>query len=96
MSTAQKDGEGNGEIKQVLEMLKGLTMRMDRIEQQKLKTEIAFEYELAYGDPLRDPSKGHSRGGYGRGDERTDANMNSIKFKIPPFQGRNDPDAYLE
>ena len=96
MSTAQKDGEGNGEMKQVLEMLKGLTMRMDRIEQQQLKTEIASEYELAYGDPPRERSEGHSRRGYGRGGERADVNMNSIKFKIPPFQGCNDPDAYLE
>ena len=77
-------------------MLKGLTMRMDRIEQQQLKTEIASKYELAFGNPPKERSEGPLRGGYSRGGERTDVNVNSIKFKIPPFQGCNDPNAYLE
>ena len=96
MSTTQKDGEGNGEMKQVLQMLKGLTMRMDRIEQQQLKMDITSEYDLAYGNPPKERSEGPLRGGFRKCDERTDANVNSIKFKIPPFQGRNDSNAYLE
>ena len=30
------------------------------------------------------------------GRERVDRNLGSIKMKIPSFQGRNDPEAYLE
>ena len=29
------------------------------------------------------------------GKDRVDENLGSIKMKIPPFQGRNDPEAYL-
>ena len=29
------------------------------------------------------------------GRDRVDGNLGSIKMKIPPFQGRNDPEAYL-
>ncbi|KAM7474173.1 hypothetical protein LguiB_021416 [Lonicera macranthoides] len=32
----------------------------------------------------------------GRGTNREDDNMNGIKMKIPSFQGKNDPEAYLE
>ena len=35
------------------------------------------------------------RGGT-HGRERVDRNLGSIKMKIPSFQGRNDPGAYLE
>ena len=30
------------------------------------------------------------------GRKRVDRNFGSIKMKIPSFQGRNDPEAYLE
>ena len=30
------------------------------------------------------------------GRDRVDRNLGSIKMKIPSFQGRNDPKAYLE
>ena len=30
------------------------------------------------------------------GRDRVDRNLGSIKMKIPSFQGRNDPEAYLE
>ena len=30
------------------------------------------------------------------GRDRVDRNLGSIKIKIPSFQGRNDPEAYLE
>ena len=32
----------------------------------------------------------------GRLNEEVDHNLGSIKMKIPSFQGRNDPDVYLE
>ncbi|KAI3453584.1 hypothetical protein Pfo_010247 [Paulownia fortunei] len=44
-----------------------------------------------------------NRGRFGRGDKdigrrrpKRDDDLGSIKVKIPPFQGRNDPEAYLE
>ena len=43
------------------------------------------------------------RGRHGRGVQRNpiryeefDRNLGSIKMTIPPFQGKNDPEAYLE
>ncbi|KAM7507219.1 hypothetical protein LguiA_017672 [Lonicera macranthoides] len=33
---------------------------------------------------------------FGRGSNREDDNMNGIKMRIPSFQGKNDPEAYLE
>ena len=38
--------------------------------------------------------KGHRNDPRGR--DRVDRNLGSIKMKIPSFQGRNDPEAYLE
>lgn len=40
----------------------------------------------------------HGRGGRGgvRDVYRRDGNLGSIKMKIPAFQGKNDPEAYLE
>ena len=32
----------------------------------------------------------------GRHNDNVDRNLGSIKMKIPSFQGRNDPDVYLE
>ena len=39
---------------------------------------------------------GNARRNIRRNEDRADSNVGSIKIKIPYFQGKNDPDAYLE
>ncbi|XP_061346005.1 uncharacterized protein LOC133291717 [Gastrolobium bilobum] len=41
-------------------------------------------------------SEHQNKGRRMRNEERVDNNLGSIKMKIPSFQGRNDPEAYLE
>ena len=40
--------------------------------------------------------RGNERRNPMRNKERVDSNMGSIKMNIPQFQGKNDPDLYLE
>ncbi|KAI3472895.1 hypothetical protein Pfo_030915 [Paulownia fortunei] len=70
--------------------------RMDKLEDESTRG----QYE---NTPFRQPSRRMQLGAFGRGDKdigrrrpKRDDDLGSIKVKIPPFQGRNDPEAYLE
>ncbi|XP_019164359.1 PREDICTED: uncharacterized protein LOC109160528 [Ipomoea nil] len=45
---------------------------------------------------VRNPERGRHRGGGNRAIEGSDDDMEKIKMSIPKFQGKNDPEAYLE
>ena len=47
-------------------------------------------------DDDRDPSQRRYSGWFGEARKREDNNLGSIKMKIPSFQGKIDPKAYLE
>ena len=52
----------------------------------------AIGADMGRGGHLR-RERGQRRNLLGR--DKVDGNLGSIKMKIPPFQGRNDPEAYL-
>ena len=54
--------------------------------------DYAIRANMGRGGHLR-RERGLRRNLLGR--DRVDGNLGSIKMKIPPFQGRNDPEAYL-
>ena len=54
--------------------------------------DYAIGADMGRGGHLR-RERGLRRNLLGR--DRVDGNLGSIKMKIPPFQGRNDPEAYL-
>ena len=64
--------------------------RQPPIEQKEYDGEDDLEDDqiTLVGHPRRQARKGHV--------EEVDRNLGSIKMKIPSFQGRNDPDMYLE
>nr|GMC89493.1 RNA-binding protein 25-like [Ipomoea batatas] len=45
---------------------------------------------------IRNPERGRHRGGVNRVIEGSDDDMGKIMMAIPKFQGKNDPEAYLE
>ena len=65
-----------------------------------------YEYEDDYGDDLDNDDRASNisvrqfrRGNRDRGvrhEDRIDNNLDNIKMQIPSFQGKNDPEAYLE
>ncbi|KAI3446953.1 hypothetical protein Pfo_003618 [Paulownia fortunei] len=67
-------------------------MKMDKLEEESTRG----QYQ---NTPFRQPPRrrfGHGDKDIGRRKPKRDDNLGSIKVKIPPFQGRNDPEAYLE
>ena len=72
---------------------------MDEFEPENSgASEEEFESEYEEG---RNRQRGDRRYGRGHGRNiprernRVDGNLGSIKMKIPPFQGRSDPEAYF-
>ena len=59
-------------------------------------SEGEFEFEYGYGGE-RNRHRGDRHGRrHERDRNRLDGNLGNIKLKIPAFQGRGDPEAYLE
>ena len=89
------------------QLRRGLNVR----RQQRLAHELLAEFNQEDEFVLEDDEDDYAiradmgRGGHLRrerglrrnllGRDRVDGNLESIKMKIPPFQGRNDPEAYL-
>ncbi|XP_074570603.1 uncharacterized protein LOC141827283 [Curcuma longa] len=85
--------------------LEGLHERMDRLEGGRVSNhggnsnheESHQESDLFYGSPRerrrREGGRRHERGGR---DYRHEDDLRGVKVKVPSFQGRNDPDTYLE
>ena len=65
-------------------------LREDRTENDEFNCEGFDE------DDDRDPSQRRYGGQFGEARKREDDNLGSIKMKIPSFQGKNDPEGYLE
>ena len=64
----------------------------DEEDEFVLEDDYAIRADMGRGGHLR-RERGLRRNLLGR--DRVDGNLGSIKMKIPPFQGRNDPEAYL-
>ena len=68
-------------------------------KQDKRRTD-KDEYEDVSGDDFEDDEpatfEGNTRRNIRRNDDGVYHNVGSIQMKIPHFQGKNDPDAYLE
>ncbi|XP_058008272.1 uncharacterized protein LOC131182902 [Hevea brasiliensis] len=70
---------------------------------ENLEGEVHVEEE-GYRPPRARGARGRRGGrlprfgeyGYGALEERVDTNVGSIKMKIPPFHGKENPDAYME
>jgi len=60
------------------------------------REDIASEVETGGVDRPRGGRRGRGHGRNQRGRDGVDRNLGSIKMKIPSFQGRTDPKAYLE
>jgi hypothetical protein len=58
--------------------------------------DIASEIGMGGVDRPRGGRRGRGHGGNPRGRDGVDRNLGSIKMKILSFQGRTDPEAYLE
>ena len=65
---------------------------VDEEDELVLEDDYAIGVDMGRGGRVR-REKGPRRNWLGR--DRVDGNLGSIKMKIPPFQGRNDPEAYL-
>ena len=68
----------------------------DEEEDEEEEAEFS-EVELESNKPIRGGRRGRgNRVHGGRVRDEVDRNLSGIKMKIPPFQGRTDPEAYLE
>src|SRR5262249_22770331 len=95
-----------GEMKRILGgELEQIHERMDKMEQSRGLTGSASTGRRHQRLPRRgvrveeeeDTDLGESNSVRERGNtQRRDSNLGSIKMKIPSFQGKNDPELYLE
>jgi len=82
-------------IKAVNEQFRRLNARLDGLQSSstsKSTRRHVFEDEEKYDSDLEESSCKHGK----KADFRKDSNLGSIKMKIPTFQGKNDPELYLE
>lgn len=82
-------------------VLEGVMERLERIERRNEEEpptprsyrEEEYEEEEEYEDRPRQPRRRH---GNRRRNQRVDGGFSNIKMKIPEFQGKSDPEVYLE
>ncbi|PKI72899.1 hypothetical protein CRG98_006701 [Punica granatum] len=72
--------------------------RRERVQPREVRVEDEEIYGAGFDEDDRDSVVSNRRhGGWFREDRnREDNNLGSIKMKIPSFQGKSDPEAYLE
>ena len=70
---------------------------------RNVRRNVEDEYEGVMGGEFEDEDPdvfvnygGNERRNHWRNEVRVDSNMGSIKMNIPQFQGKHDPDLYLE
>lgn len=68
--------------------------RENRNQQRQHDDEEAASYYSQESDSSRGSQRNHRRAREGRAKPRD--NLGGLKLRIPPFHGKNDPDAYLE
>ena len=82
-------------MKAIQEQFKVLNMRLDNLESpSKSKLARKITYEEEGGEDSEHDEVSSSKGK--RGAQKHDSNLGNIKMKIPAFQGKNDPELYLE
>ncbi|KAI3465703.1 hypothetical protein Pfo_022366 [Paulownia fortunei] len=84
-----------GEMKRMMRIeLEQIHERMDKLEDES--TRGRMQLGAQWGDVEDEEEFGRGDKDIGRRRPKRDDDLGSIKVKIPPFQGRNDPEAYLE
>lgn len=80
-------------------VLEGVMERLERIErrdEEEPRTPRSYREEEYEGEEEYEDRPPRRRHGNRRRNQRTDGGFSNIKMKIPEFQGKSDPEAYLE